>query len=71
MGFQIVELEMDGEAVKQRKVAPFPFATKDEAKHQIEIIIRKYASSGYCREQDYWWFCALNGDTSRLVIEGV
>jgi hypothetical protein len=71
MGFRLVELEMDGEAVKQRKVAPFPFATRDEAKRQIEIIIGKYASSGYCREQDYWWFRALNGDASRLLIEGV
>jgi hypothetical protein len=47
MGFQIVEIEMEGAAVKARKVAPFPFSTRNEAKRQVEIIIGKYASSGY------------------------
>jgi hypothetical protein len=71
MGFQIVELEMDGEVIRQRKVVAIPFPTRDEAIRQVETTIGNYASNGYCREQGYWWFRALDGDTSRFVIEGV
>jgi hypothetical protein len=71
MGFQIVELEMDGKVVKERKVVVIPFPTRDEAVRQIETIISNYSSNGHCAEQGYWWFRALNGDVSRFVIEGV
>jgi len=37
MGFQIVELEMDGEDVRIRKVVPYPFPTFGEAKLRVHM----------------------------------
>ena len=55
--------------VRSASVTSF-IETRDEAILQIETIISNYASKGYCRAQDYWWIRALDGDTSRFVIEG-
>jgi hypothetical protein len=71
VGFQIVELETDGDVVKQRKVVPHPFPTFDDAKLQVERVISKYAESGYSEEHAYWWFRTLDGESARLLIEGV
>jgi hypothetical protein len=70
MAFQIVELAIDeGDSVIERKVVPYPFATRAEAAAQIESVITKYSSSGYQPQHDYWWVRAQNGDKLRFVIE--
>ena len=71
MGFQIVELEMDGEDVRNRKVVPYPFPTFGEAKLRVQHAISKYAEYGYGEERAFWWFRTFNGESSRMVIEHV
>ena len=72
MAFQIVELAIDsGDNVIDRKVVPYPFATRTEAAMQIEDMVARYASSGYEKKPDYWWVRAKDGDRFRFLIETV
>ena len=70
MAFQIVELAIDeGDSVIERKVVPYPFATRAEAAAQIESVITKYSSSGYQPQHDYWWVRALMVTSCALLLK--
>lgn len=72
MAFQIVEITVDADDNPvDRKVVPYPFATRTEAVTQIENVIAGYAHFGHEPKHTYWWVTAANGDRMRFVIEVV
>ena len=73
MAFQIVELTLDADDnVIERKVVTERYQTRDEAVETIEIVISRFAASGYEPEGNFWWALAGEGKTRvRFIIEGV
>jgi hypothetical protein len=73
MAFQVVELTLDADDnVLDRRVVPYPYATREEAVDTIESALSRFADTGYDVDGQYWW--AMTSDRKspiRFIIENV
>ena len=73
MAFQVVELSLDAEDnVIDRRVVPYPYATREEAVDTIESALSRFADKGYDIKGQYWWAVTRTGKSSvRFIIEDI
>jgi hypothetical protein len=69
--FQVIELALDeNDKVIDRRVVPYPYATRKDAVDTIESFATRFAQSGYEPNGDFWWGMDARGKIrTRFAIE--
>ena len=71
--FQVIELALDeDDNVIDRRVMPYPYATRKDAVDTIESFATRFAQSGSEPNGDFWWgMDAKEKIRIRFVIERI